>query len=256
MLNWLSKYVFFPLWEIKDGAHRRQYLSELSASEWLSPELLRKQQWDRVREMVRYAFKHCPYYHTRFTSIGFDGTISQWDDFSRLPLLTKQDIRTNQLNLLSQEFRREDLIEAKTGGSTGTALTLYFDQDCQELRNAAAMRSNQWAGWDIGMKVAAIWGNPPVADTLKKKIRRLLLDRTFYLDTMDISEKSIHRFLDEWRRERPTFIFGHSHSIYILASYLRRLGLRSICVHMVLLLLPWCCLNLNGKLLKKCSVAG
>src|SRR5712692_5418489 len=186
MLTWLSKHVFFPLWEIKDGAHRGQYLRELSTSQWLDADTLYQQQWGRVREAVEYAFMHCPYYQERFAGVGFDGTLRDWRHFQRLPLLAKRDIRENGDRLLSREFRREDLVETKTGGSTGVALKLHFDKRCQEMRNAAAMRSDQWAGWDIGMKVAAVWGNPPVADTLRKKLRNLLLDRIIYLDTMNI----------------------------------------------------------------------
>lgn len=228
VLAWLSKYVFFPLWEIKDGAHRRRYLRELSASQWCDPEQLQRRQWERVRETVEYAYRHCAYYKVRYAGLGFDGGLRGWEDFRRLPLLAKRDIRGNVEQLLSSEYRREDLVEAKTGGSTGSALTLYFDQRCQEMRNAAAMRSDRWAGWDIGMKVAAIWGNPPVADTFKKKLRNFLLDRTIYLDTMDIGEHSIGRFVADWRRERPDVLFGHAHSIYILATYLRRMGVEDV----------------------------
>lgn len=228
MLGWLSKQVFFPLWEIKDGANRQQYLQELSATQWQDPETLRQRQWQRVCETVEYAFKHCSYYRTSYANPGFNGILRDWEDFRRLPLLTKRDIRENEATLLSREFQREELVEAKTGGSTGTALTLYFDERCQQMRNAAAMRSDRWAGWDIGMKIGAVWGNPPVADTFKKKLRSLLLDRYIFLDTMDINESSIRRFVDAWRRERVQVLFGHAHSIYILATYLRRMGVEDL----------------------------
>ncbi len=228
MLTWLSKHVFFPLWEMKDGASRQQYLQELSDSQWLATDTLHEKQWRRVREIVEYTFTHCPYYQERFTAAGLDGTLRDWRDFQSLPLLTKQDIRENGERLLSCEFRREDLVETKTGGSTGVALRLYFDKRCQEMRNAAAMRSDRWAGWDIGSKVAAIWGNPPATDSLKKKLRNLLLDRILYLDTMHIDEGSVCRFLEDWRREQPLVMFGHSHSLYILSLYLQRLGISDI----------------------------
>jgi phenylacetate-CoA ligase len=228
MLTWLSKHVFFPFWEIKDGARRRKYLDELTASQWWDTEILRRQQWKRARDAVEYAFKQCPYYQERLTTAGFDGRLHDWAQFRSLPLLTKRDIRENGDGLLSREFRREELEETKTGGSTGVALKLYFDRQCQELRNAAAMRSDRWAGRDIGMKVAALWGNPPVADTFKKKLRNRLLDRIIYLDTMNIDEAVVRRFAFDWRRERARILFGHAHSIYILAMYLRRLAIADI----------------------------
>ena len=228
MLTWLSKNVFFPLWEIKDGSQRLRYLRELSASQWYDPETLRRRQWERAREIIEYAYRHCPYYQAHFAEAGFDGVPRDWIDFRRLPLLTKRDIRENGATLLSSDFRREELVEAKTGGSTGTALTLYFDERCQQVRNAAAMRSDRWAGWDIGRKIAAVWGNPSVADTFKKKLRNLLLDRYIFLDTMDINESSIRRFVDNWRRQQAQVLFGHAHSLYILATYLRRMGVEGL----------------------------
>lgn len=228
MRSWLSKHVFFPLWEIKDGAHRAEYLRELSESQWWDPANLRQRQWQRLCEMVGYAFKQCPYYRERFVDAGFNGRLRDWEDLQRLPILTKKDIREYSEQLLSGEFQKKDLVETRTGGSTGVALQLYFDKQCQEMRNASAMRSDRWAGWDIGLSVASIWGNPPVADTLKKHIRNLLLDRMIYLDTMEINESSVRRFVCDWQRTKPRVIFGHSHSIYILAKYLQRLGSEGI----------------------------
>jgi phenylacetate-CoA ligase len=228
MLTQLSKHVFFPLWELKDGAHRARYLRELSASQWLDAGTLRTRQWERVREMVAYAFKHCPYYQVRFAGARFKAELRDWSDFRQLPILTKLDIRANEGQLLSREFRREELVEARTGGSTGVALALHFDRRCQEMRNAAAMRSDRWAGWDIGMKVAAVWGNPPIARTWKSRLRSLLLERTIYLDTMNLNEEAVRAFVGTWRREQPQILFGHSHSIYILAKYLQRMGIPDI----------------------------
>ena len=179
--------------------------------------------WERARSAVQYAFEHCPHYARSFAAAGYAG-LRDWDDFRRLPLLTKQDIRDSAGALVSDEFPRERLVEARTGGSTGKSLILHFDEQCQQLRNAAAMRSDRWAGWDIGMKVASIWGNPEPADTWKKKLRSLLLDRGIVLDTMNINAASVERFVHEWRREKPEILFGHSHSLYILAQELRRTG--------------------------------
>ena len=116
MLAWLSKNIFFPLWEIKDGAQRQKYLRELCATQWLETEVLQQQQWERVQKIVEYAFTHCPYYRSRYASLGFDGKLRSWQDFRNLPILTKRDIRDNQANLLSEAFRREELVSAKTGG--------------------------------------------------------------------------------------------------------------------------------------------
>ena len=228
MLRWMSKYIFFPLWEIKDGASRRRYLYELSKSQWNQGSDYRREQWTQLQAIVEYARKHCSYYQKSLASLGLEEGLRDWSQFYMLPILTKHDIRSNIEGLLSDEFNLSDLVEARTGGSTGTALTVYADQVCQQMRNAAAMRSDRWAGWDIGMKVAAVWGNPPEANTIKKKMRSSLLDRTIYLDTMKIDEEAVKAFIRKWRMYRPQLIFGHAHSIYVLAKYLERLECKHI----------------------------
>ncbi len=216
---------------MKDGARRQQHLKDLAISQWQDTEVLYRRQWQRLHKIVQYAYRNCPYYMRRFRSVDFDGDLKDWDDFRRLPLLSKREIRDNDDEMLSRQYVRGELVEARTGGSTGTALTIFADKCCQQMRNAAAMRSDQWAGWDIGMKVAAIWGNPPIANTLKKKLRNLLLDRFIYLDTININETSIKYFIEQWHREGPQVLFGHSHSIFILASYLERLGIGTLRPH-------------------------
>ena len=108
---------------------------------------------------------------------------------------------------------------AKTGGSTGVSLNLYFDEVCQEQRNAAAIRSDRWAGWNLGHKRAALWGNPPTPTTFKQKLRHHLLDRTIYLDTMALNNESMGAFVQQWHAENPKSLFGHAHSIYMFAKY-------------------------------------
>ena len=76
-----------------------------------------------------------------------------------------------------------------------------FDPEWLELRSADALRSNQWAGYFHGMKVASLWGNPPVAKTFKQRLRAQLIDRFVYLDTMDFSDHSVADFIARWRRE-------------------------------------------------------
>ena len=111
LLAWLSKRVFHPLWEIKNGSHRRRYLDALLASQWWDAERFRRWQWDRLRETVAYGFAHVPYYGARYGAAGFDGALRSWEEFRRLPLLGKADIRDNQEALLSREFKREALVD-------------------------------------------------------------------------------------------------------------------------------------------------
>lgn len=172
-------------------------------------------------ETVRYSATYSPYYRAQFNRLGLDPKhITSTEQFRRLPVTTKQDIRNHLEDFISDEFSVDNLVSAKTGGSTGVSLKLYFDEACQEKRNAAQWMADRWAGWDMGMKKAAIWGNPPVPRSIKQKLRHHLLDRTFYLDTMNLNEHSMAAFVERWRTEKPGLVFGHAHSIFLFARYL------------------------------------
>ena len=80
--------------------------------------------------MVAYAYERVPHYRRLFTSLGLSAAMSDIDEFQRLPLLTKETIRSRGDELLSDAFEKEDLIMAKTGGSTGKPLQIYFDEAC------------------------------------------------------------------------------------------------------------------------------
>jgi phenylacetate-CoA ligase len=215
----ISRYVFSPLWDLKDGRTRLQILRGLNRSQWLPLETLRARQAERLGKMLRYAATHCPYYERVFREHRFTPENFQPEEFQALPLLTKAIIRGSTDEMLSREFARDSLGMHKTGGSTGVALTTYFDQDWLEPRSADALRSNQWAGYFHGMKVASLWGNPPVPRTFKQRMRARLLDRFVYLDTMDFSDNSVADFIERWRREGAEVLFGHAHSLFLLARY-------------------------------------
>lgn len=228
MMQALSKHVFYPLWDLKDRSHRLQEWKRLEEQQWWPQRRLRVYQWERLQVLVTYAGMHSPYYGELFTNRKINPEkIFTEEDFRKIPVTTKKDIRDHLDRFISDDYKKSSLVSAKTGGSTGVSLNLYFDEACQEKRNAAQLMADRWAGWDLGMKRAAVWGNPPVAKTAKQKLRHHLLDRTIYLDTMNLNEQSMAAFVDRWSNEQPQAVFGHAHSIYLFARHLQNRGVTS-----------------------------
>src|SRR5215469_5214663 len=220
LMSALSRHLFYPLWDLKDGRSRLRILRELNRTQWLPEATLRQRQHERLGQILRYAAGHSPYYQQVFRERGFDPGNFTAAEFATLPLLTKAIIRSSTDEILSREYPRSALDQHKTGGSTGVALTAYFDPAWHDPRSADALRTNQWAGCLYGMKTASLWGNPPLPRTFKQRLRATLLDRFIYLDTIDLNDRSIGEFIDRWRRGKPEVLYGHAHSLYILARYL------------------------------------
>jgi phenylacetate-CoA ligase len=130
--------------------------------------------------------------------------------------------------MISDGLVRSDLLQFRTGGSTGKPLEICITEECSELRNACAWRHDGWAGWKPGEPVGAVWGNPKRPKTMKEYLRARLFGPVIFLDTMNVTEDAVRHFAGEWERVRPTLMFGHSHSIFLLAGYVRKMGITSI----------------------------
>ena len=215
-----------PAWDLYEGSVRLRSLNRLRDTQWLARDEILAAQSHHLNAMVRHAAATCPFYRDRFAASGIDpAAVRSIEDLRALPLLTKDDIRGNLDAILSNRYAKETLVMAKTGGSTGVALEIYCDRKGVEKRAAAALRSDEWSGWRLGQPLAAVWGNPPVPRSLKNRLRRWLKDRIIFLDTMKIDDQAIDRFLAEWKAIRPGMLYGHAHSIFILAEALQARGL-------------------------------
>lgn len=226
--KWIGQ-LAYTLWDLKEGGERLKEYRNLRHQERAPDDQRRTHQVHRLKQLVRHAAATSPWYRRQFETAGFaPEALTSVADLQQLPITTKADIRNNIADFISSEYTVEALNKAKTGGSTGVSLRLYFDERCQQWRNAAQMYADSLAGWSPGTRVAAIWGNPPKATTLKEKMRAYLLERMIYLDTMDLNPTTMTAFENQWRQFRPKLVFGHAHSIYLFAKYLVEQGVRDL----------------------------
>ena len=225
----LRRQIVEPAWARWSGTPLLRAWRELEETQFLPAAVLREWQEERLRALISAACRDTPFYARRIAEAGVTpDEIRTVDDLRRLPIITKHEIRTRVSELRSRAVHASSLLEFRTGGSTGTPLVLFVTEDVSEQRNACARRSNRWTGWEVGEPVGAVWGNPKLPQTMKERLRWELLEPVIYLDTMAVTPQSVERFAREWQRVRPTLLFGHSHSLYLLARILADLGIEAI----------------------------
>lgn len=208
-------------WDIKEGGVRLQEWKNLTQQQYWAKNQLEALQTQKLNRLIIHANKTSKWYQKIIADIGLNlSSPLTLNDLKRFPVTTKIDIREHTQDFISHQYNPETMPKAKTGGSTGVSLNLLFDEHCQKLRNGAQIFADSFSGWKPGIRIAAVWGNPPIAKTLKQKVRAFLLDRMIYLDTMDLNPSSMGNFVKRWREFHPEMIFGHSHSIYIFAKYI------------------------------------
>ncbi len=225
----LRRNFFEPLYHRVSGSPRLSYWKELECTQYLPEEVLRQRQWERLTALLQDACENNPFYRKRFKNAGLHPRdIKSVSDISLIPILTKDEIRNSAGDMITTGYTMESLLNFKTGGSTGKPLNIFITEECSEMRNACARRHDRWTGWEVGEPVGAVWGNPELPKDLKSKLKCWMLAPTIYLDTMQVNEDAVGEFASQWERVRPSLMFGHAHSIYLLALYVRDMGLSSI----------------------------
>lgn len=221
--------VVAPLWARRERSPHLKYLKHLERSQYRSADEVRDDQWKRFKRLLTHAYHNTPFYHARFRSLGMvPDDIGTWGDLPCIPVLTKDDIRLHRDRMVARNIARESLRPKKTSGSTGVSLEFYVDEPSLQWKRACAIRHDRWTGWDMGERIAAVWGNPVYKKSVRGYLRNFLLDRHLYLDTLKMDEREMLKFYRRLKRKRPTLLFGHAHSLYLFARFLGSRGLADI----------------------------
>lgn len=112
------------------GGKFREYLEGYIGSQSLSREEIERRRNARLRAMVRYCYDYVPYYKRLFDEHGLSvGAISTPADLNGLPIMTKDDVRRHQDELMSVKRTGVPIVEDRTSGSTGASLCVRMSVD-------------------------------------------------------------------------------------------------------------------------------
>ena len=129
-----TRNVIGPLWARWDRSLYLRILRRLSQTQFDSPESILQRQWKRIESLLYHAYETVPHWKTTFDTAGLQPEdIKTWEDFTRLPVLEKSDLRANNDQLRSSMFTNSSQLHRKsTSGSTGTTVVVYVDDACQD----------------------------------------------------------------------------------------------------------------------------
>jgi len=223
MLAVLNRQFLQPLMAWKNDSPHLKHLKVLQQTQYDAPATIRERQSKAVREIVRHAWTTVPYYRERWHRAGVrPNDLRTLDDLSRFPILTKDEIRANGDALRSEEYRHRHVFTKTTSGSTGVPLSIVVDAEAMAWKRACTIRSDQWSGWTLGEHVARLWGHGRAEQGgLKTRFMRWLVHRESFLNTLGIDRVGLKNFADHLRHKPPGLLFGHAHSLYLFAAYVR-----------------------------------
>ncbi len=225
----ISRHLIAPLWAMKEGTPYLRHLKTLDGSKKRPLAQVQADQLQRLKRLLVHAYDNTPFYRRHFDSAAVKPSdIGSLADLQKVPLLTKDDIRANGDDMIARTIPRDQLVAKKTSGSTGVSVELFVDEASAQWKRAVTVSYDRWAGWDIGERVGAIWGNPECYQNWRAHLRNALLTRHIPLDTLKMGPDTMRAYYHTLLKKKPVILFGHAHSLYLFARFLEEKGLSGI----------------------------
>lgn len=211
------------------GSESLALLQQIEPVRLLRPDSVHALQLTRLQALLSHAERHVPYYRELFANLGLSSRdIRSFEDFARLPVLTKEIVRERGRDLVREDVPPASLSEHHSGGSTGVPLTFWREPRYMSASTAGTYRNLRQAGWRPGNMVAFFWG---WNDRLNRMSRaefefRQQIRRMYQFDPFQSGPEAMDRWLRTWSRIRPRVALGYASTIARFAEHAERMGRR------------------------------
>ena len=176
-----------------------------------------------LARLLEHCRKHVPYYANLL------GPAAQHPDprkeLSRLPVLTKEEIRASFAALQSDDLGRRTWSYNTSGGSTGEPVRLVQDAEYQDRTTAVSLLYFWMQGYNTGQPLIRLWGSERdvAAGTGSRKARFFnWLTNTTWINAFQMSPKRMRQCVTTLNRRRPRLIIAYAQAAYELARFIER----------------------------------
>lgn len=210
---YLRKYNFF-----KPGA--RKGFNDVINYQNLSKEEQEYLSWKKVEALLDHAYQNVPWYRKSFKKIGLSPKdISQPEYFSQVPVLTRDDLKNNFHEFVSDFHRGRRIKKVTTGGSTGVPLMIGVNP--KTVRELQKWQMFSWWGLNPDVDIASIYREIPIGILTKLILKFINWPRKLItLNATNLSQNSIEVFLKEFEINKPKVLHGYLGALDSLADYI------------------------------------
>ncbi len=211
-----------------DRARARRYIERrtfLERSQWWSAEHIREFQWTELKKLLTHAFTHVPYLAHKYRAAGIAlEDLRDWNDFRRLPPLTRAEVNAHAPDLCSTAYKGRFLPHA-TGGSTGAPTRFFRTYESYDWRMAAKDRAYSWSGWRLGERALYLWGGPVGSVSWRQAWKTRAYEavhRQLIVNTFSQDDELWSKVYSTALKFRPVLVVGYVSSLEAFSAYLRR----------------------------------
>lgn len=147
-----------------------------------------------------------------------------YDEFIKLPVLTKDDIRVKGKELINSEYNSSDKPYVNTsGGSTGEPVSFYRTNNQNIHGGANYFYANYINNVNIYDFSIDLWGAERDMHHVNENFNlKSFLHNKIMLNTFVLSDDIICNYIERINRLKPKFIKAYVHSIYDIAKFINK----------------------------------
>jgi phenylacetate-CoA ligase len=196
----------------------------LESGEMMSVAEMENHQVERLRELLTYAGKYVPYWRSLFRSLNFEPReVVSIADLARLPLLTKEMIKENYREFISERITPETLTYMTSGGSTGAPLKILMDREYRSRNHTATRYYLAKAGIFPGkQRSVRLHGNSMPSEVLARGEYWVYEGTRLTMSVYHITPETCHAYMEAIRRFEPVYIHAYASALALLAGYAER----------------------------------
>ena len=234
----MIKFVDIIFWSKNRFLRRKSYAAYKKALlfDKLSSNDKQDYSFRKLKQLVDYAYNHVPYYKKLYDEHNFKPSMLVTPkDWNNVPVLEKDVVRNLSKELLSNEFKIEDLSISTTSGSTGTPLKVYKEKGLSV--EVMGWRCLDWWNVSPSDNMAKLHRN--AGDGFVRTIINQLLwwpTRRVFLNPTSISyENKIRKFVSDINRHKIVWMQGYCSLIETVDDYILEHKLKTSTLKMI-----WC----------------
>jgi len=189
-------------------------MGRLRRQQWASDHALQAIQLAKLRRQVSRAWRYTEFHVKRLASAGFHpGHLTALSDLQKLPITTKDDLRTAGRAALASHVDLDRCVWLRTSGSTGSPMALPFTRWDKDHRVLMELRSLVANGYRFTDRMLLLVEPRWLTDRKVLPQRLGLLRREYVSIFADESEQ-----IAKLKGHRADVIYGYTSSLRMLAE--------------------------------------
>lgn len=200
--------------------NREKYLAEIRDRDTWSKKQIKDFQQKLIKEMLAYCIEYVPYYRDYHNEQSIN---KNWDPLvlSNWPILEKEFIRENPDRFMSEKYKKGDLVNIATSGTSGKPMSFWFSREA--LSHWYALYEYRIKIWN-GVKDKDIWAN--IGGQLICEIGRSkppfwvynYAMNQLYLSSYHLRSENICDYVSALQYYKVKYLLGYVSSIFTIAN--------------------------------------